>query len=69
MRFGAELCISEIGVKEEAKLSLPGHQLSLQSGACRMFPHRRLWEAQVKITARPADNDDSGVNQGVVADV
>lgn len=36
-------------MKEEAKLSLPGHQLFLQSGACRMFPRGRLWEAELRL--------------------
>lgn len=42
----AELCIN---LKEEGKLSLPGRQLFLQSGTHRMFPPRRLWEAQLRL--------------------
>lgn len=36
-------------MKEEGKLLLPGHQLFLQSGARRMFPQRRLWEAPLRL--------------------
>lgn len=40
-------------MKEKGKLSLPGHQLFLQSGACWMFPQRRLWEATVRLWPAP----------------
>lgn len=35
--------------KEERKRSFPGRQLFLQSGACWMFPQRRLWEAPSRL--------------------
>lgn len=40
-------------MKEEGKLSLPCHQLFLQSGARRMFPQRRLWEAPLRLGPAP----------------
>lgn len=60
-------CVAEerAGVKEEGK-----QQLFLPSGARRMFPQReKVMGSSVKIKACPADNADSRVNQGVVADV
>lgn len=35
------------------ELMLPGHQLFLQSGARRMFPHRRTWEALLRLWPAP----------------
>lgn len=35
------------------KLLLPGHQLFQQSGAHRMFPHRRTWEALLRLWPAP----------------
>lgn len=40
-------------MKEKGKLSLLGHQLFLQSGACWMFPQRRLWEAPLRLRPAP----------------
>lgn len=40
-------------MKEDGKLMLPGHQLFLQSGARRMFPQRRTWEALLRLCQAP----------------
>lgn len=40
-------------MREEGKLLLPGHQLFLESGARWMFPHRRLWEALLRLCSAP----------------
>lgn len=66
-----ELVISALSCvgEQRAALLLPGHQLFLQSGARRMFPHRRTWEALLRLCPAPPINGDPCVNQGVVADV
>lgn len=58
-------CVGE----PRAALLLPGHQLFLQSGARRMFPRRRTWEALLRLCPASPMNGGPCVNQGVVADV
>ncbi len=40
-------------MKKNGRLLLPGHQLFLQSGARRMFPQRRTWEALLRLSPDP----------------
>lgn len=58
-------CVGE----PRAVLLLPGHQLFLQSGARRMFPRRRTWEALLRLCPASPMNGGPCDNQGVVADV